>query len=185
MDTAGAPQDPPVATKPTDDPMNDTTTPLPTSTSAPPGAGMMDNNANANDDEGAIHESNNSQYNPTGLGSGIRPIFMGNLSHSALSSDVEHMFRNPVSRGSGGYGGGGEQEKEEGMASEIAPFDLDRVDMKRGYCFVFLQDPKTIEEKNRIEAYVGEINGMYVSSSSSILSSSSYNLSSSIICSTT
>lgn len=34
--------------------------------------------------------------------------------------------------------------------------------MKRGYCFVFLQDPKTIEEKNRIEAYVGEINGMYV-----------------------
>jgi len=110
---------------------------------------------------------------------------MGNLSHSALSSDVEHMFRNPVSRGSGGYGGGGEQEKEEGMASEIAPFDLDRVDMKRGYCFVFLQDPKTIEEKNRIEAYVGEINGMYVSSSSSILSSSSYNLSSSIICSTT
>ena len=123
MDTAGAPQDPPVATKPTDDPMNDTTTPLPTST--PPGAaGMMDNNAN--DDEGAIHESNNSQYNPTGLGSGIRPIFMGNLSHSALSSDVEHMFRNPVSRGNGGYGGG-EQEKEEGMASEIAPFDLDRV----------------------------------------------------------
>ncbi len=126
MDTAGAPQDPPVATKPTDDPMNDTTTPHPTSTSAPPAGGMMDNNA-TNDDEGAIHESNNnSQYNPTGLGSGIRPIFLGNLSHSALSSDVEHMFRNPVSRGgSGGYGG--EQEKEEGMASEIAPFDLDRV----------------------------------------------------------
>ncbi len=48
---------------------------------------------------------------------------MGNLSHSALSSDVEHMFRNPVGRG-GGYG---DQEKEEGMASEIAPFDLDRV----------------------------------------------------------
>lgn len=39
---------------------------------------------------------------------------------------MEHMFRNPVSRGSGG-GYGGDQEKEEGMASEVAPFDLDRV----------------------------------------------------------
>ena len=38
---------------------------------------------------------------------------------------MEHMFRNPVSRGSS-YGTNGE-EKEEGMASEIAPFDLDRV----------------------------------------------------------
>jgi len=44
--------------------------------------------------------------------------------------------------------------------------------MKRGYAFVFLQDPKSNEEKNRIEAYVSEINGMYVSSSSSSLSSS-------------
>mmetsp|Transcript_8059 Transcript_8059/g.13299 ORF Transcript_8059/g.13299 Transcript_8059/m.13299 type:complete len:172 (-) Transcript_8059:249-764(-) len=171
META-APQDPPVEHKPTDDQMNDT--PVDT------GGGMTDNTPTTNnDDEGAINESSSGGgYNPNGLGSGIRPIFLGNLSHSALSSDVEHVFRNPVSRGS--YG----EEKEEGMASEIAPFDLDRVDMKRGYCFVFLQDPKTIEEKNRIEAYVGEINGMYVPSSSSSLSSY-YSSSSAIVCSTT
>ena len=58
-------------------------------------------------------------------------------------------------------------------------------DIKRGYAFVFLRDPKTIEEKNRIETYVGDINGMYVSSyyhqhCSSSLSSSM----STIICST-
>ena len=57
-------------------------------------------------------------------------------------------------------------------------------DMKRGYCFVFMQEPKTIEEKNRLEAYVGEINGMYVSSSSSSSPYSSLS-SSSIVCSTT
>ena len=157
-DTTALAQDPPVDNKPTDQ-MNDSAAAAATNG----GSGGM------NDDEGAINESTNNtssgggNYNPTGLGTGIRPIFLGNLSHSALSSDVEHVFRNPVSRGS--YG----EEKEEGMASEIAPFDLDRVDMKRGYCFVFLQDPKTIEEKNRIEAYVGEINGMNINNVSNAL----------------
>jgi len=134
META-APQDPPVEPKPTsDEQMNDSSTSA--IASATPQPGMLD----TADDEGAINEAGggstaanntnsftsppNNQTND-GLGSGIRPIFLGNLSHSALSSDVEHMFRNPVSRGST-YGTNGE-EKEEGMASEIAPFDLDRV----------------------------------------------------------
>ena len=115
-DTTALAQDPPVDNKPTDQ-MNDSAA----AAAATNGGGM-------NDDEGAINESttntntsSSGNYNPTGLGTGIRPIFLGNLSHSALSSDVEHVFRNPVSRGS--YG----EEKEEGMASEIAPFDLDRV----------------------------------------------------------
>ncbi|KAL7454547.1 hypothetical protein ACHAWC_006169 [Mediolabrus comicus] len=55
------------------------------------------------------------------------------------------------------------------MASEIAPFDLERVDIKRGYAFVFLRDPKTIEEKNRIETYVGDINGMSINQVSNAL----------------
>jgi len=131
META-APQDPPVEPKPTsDEQMNDSSSAI---ASATPQPGMLD----TADDEGAINESGSTPTNNTnsftsppnnqnndGLGSGIRPIFLGNLSHSALSSDVEHMFRNPVSRGSS-YGTNGE-EKEEGMASEIAPFDLDRV----------------------------------------------------------
>jgi hypothetical protein len=93
------------------------------STSSATAAAIMNNN---NDDEGAINESsmNNSIDGLGGGGSGsdgIRPVFLGNLSHGALSSDIEHLFRNPVSRRN--YG----EEKEEGMASEIAPFLLDRV----------------------------------------------------------
>ena len=104
-----APQDPPVddTKQPsTDEQMNDS--------SAPPAA--------TGEDEGAINESSNNN-NDDGLGSGIRPIFLGNLSHGVLSSDVENLFRNPVSRESQ-YSS---EEKEEGMASEIAPFDLERV----------------------------------------------------------
>ncbi len=108
-----APQDPPVddTKQPsTDEQMNDSTAP-PASTAG-------------GEDEGAINESSsNNNNNDDGLGSGIRPIFLGNLSHGALSSDVENLFRNPVSRESQ-YSS---EEKEEGMASEIAPFDLERV----------------------------------------------------------
>lgn len=42
------------------------------------------------------------------------------------------------------------------------PIALDRVDMKRGYCFVFLRDVTSMAEKERIENYVSDINGMYV-----------------------
>jgi arginine/serine-rich splicing factor 4/5/6 len=34
--------------------------------------------------------------------------------------------------------------------------------MKRGYCFVFLKDAANAMEKERIENYVSDINGMYV-----------------------
>jgi len=106
-----APQDPPVddTKQPSDEQMNDS--------SAPPASTA------GGEDEGAINESSNNNNNDDGLGSGIRPIFLGNLSHGVLSSDVENLFRNPVSRESQ-YSS---EEKEEGMASEIAPFDLERV----------------------------------------------------------
>lgn len=40
------------------------------------------------------------------------------------------------------------------------PIALDRVDMKRGYCFVFLKDVSSMAEKERIENYVADISGM-------------------------
>ena len=42
------------------------------------------------------------------------------------------------------------------------PIPLDRVDMKRGYCFVFLKDASSAAEKERVENYVADISGMYV-----------------------
>jgi len=80
----------------------------------------------------------------------LRPIFLGNLSHSCMASDVENVFQNPAPTGG----------MDNGEVKANIP--VDRVDMKRGYCFVFLKDPTSLEEKERAETYVQEINGMYV-----------------------
>ncbi|ACI65069.1 predicted protein, partial [Thalassiosira pseudonana CCMP1335] len=64
----------------------------------------------------------------------MRPIFFGNLSHNCVASDVENIFRNPR-----------------------RPLPIDRVDMKRGYCFVFLKDAVDEVEKRRIQNYVVDI----------------------------
>lgn len=42
----------------------------------------------------------------------------------------------------------------------FAPVPVERVDLKRGYCFVFLQDATSEEDKKRVEAFVSAINGM-------------------------
>merc|ERR1719437_84627 len=41
--------------------------------------------------------------------------------------------------------------------------------MKRGYCFVFLKEPASLEEKARIENYIQEINGMNINQVSNAL----------------
>lgn len=73
-----------------------------------------------------------------------RPVFLGNLSHSVNVSDVEKIFADPIT--------------DDGTA----PISVDRVDLKRGFCFVFLKDAGNQEEKDRAESYVSRINGMYV-----------------------
>jgi arginine/serine-rich splicing factor 4/5/6 len=42
------------------------------------------------------------------------------------------------------------------------PIPVDRIDIKRGFGFVFLKDARSIEDKDRAERYVMELNGMYV-----------------------
>ena len=73
-----------------------------------------------------------------------RPVFLGNLNHNVISSDVEKIFTEPIT--------------DDGAA----PVPVDRVDLKRGFCFVFLKDAENQDEKDRAEAYVSRINGMYV-----------------------
>jgi arginine/serine-rich splicing factor 4/5/6 len=46
------------------------------------------------------------------------------------------------------------------LRKDYGPIPVDRIDVKRGYCFVFLQDAKSQEDKTRIEEFVNEINGM-------------------------
>jgi hypothetical protein len=42
------------------------------------------------------------------------------------------------------------------------PIAVDRLDLKRGYCFVFLKDVANMAEKEQVERFVSDINGMYV-----------------------
>lgn len=72
----------------------------------------------------------------------LRPVFMGNLDFGVTVEDIEDLFLRPM-RG-------------------MDPVPIDRVDLKRGYAFVFFQEARSQTDKERLERYVDEINGMYV-----------------------
>ena len=77
----------------------------------------------------------------------LRPVFLGNLKSNYISSDVTDIFTKPIAppgTPEGTYG----------------PIPVDRVDLKRGYCFVFLKDAVSLAEKELAERFVSEINGM-------------------------
>eukprot|EP00562_Extubocellulus_spinifer_P004407 CAMPEP_0178526878 /NCGR_PEP_ID=MMETSP0696-20121128/30965_1 /TAXON_ID=265572 /ORGANISM="Extubocellulus spinifer, Strain CCMP396" /LENGTH=378 /DNA_ID=CAMNT_0020158417 /DNA_START=113 /DNA_END=1250 /DNA_ORIENTATION=+ len=83
----------------------------------------------------------------------LRPVFLGNLNHTAVVEDIEKIFTEPIT----GEG--------------VPPVPVDRVDLKRGFCFVFLKDAESQEAKERAENYVSTINGMEVPSVSTALRS--------------
>ncbi len=72
----------------------------------------------------------------------LQPVFMGNLDFGVTVEDIEDLFLRPM-RG-------------------MDPVPIDRVDLKRGYAFVFFQEARSQTDKERLERYVDEINGMYV-----------------------
>jgi len=87
--------------------------------------------------------------NPQGAGSiVVRPVFLGNLDFNVRTEDIEDMFWKPV--------------LESGLLDGGSGIPVERVDLKRGFGFVFLNDAKTEGDKERIERYVREISGMYV-----------------------
>lgn len=90
-------------------------------------------------EEGEYHSLGNES-----LGSpAVRPVFLGNLMPNYGTDDIIDAFERP-----------------EVLNIGHDPVYVDRVDIKRGYCFVFLKDAKTREDKKRIEAFVGAISGM-------------------------
>ena len=77
----------------------------------------------------------------------LRPVFLGNLKTGYSTTEVTEIFNRPiVPPGSpeGKYG----------------PVPVDRVDLKRGYCFVFLKDATSQAHKDMAEQFVSDINGM-------------------------
>jgi hypothetical protein len=93
-------------------------------------------------DQGTI-QNDDGPPNTTLIGSAhIRPIFLGNLDINVTAEEISDMFTRPY--------------------SDMPPMSVERVDLKRGFAFVFMEDAKSEEEKQRVETYVDRISGMYV-----------------------
>ena len=77
----------------------------------------------------------------------MRPIFLGNLKPNYEADDVKAMFHKPINP----------PGSEPGA---FKPINVERLDQKRGYCFVFLKDAITAADKDNAERYVAAISGM-------------------------
>jgi len=80
----------------------------------------------------------------------MRPVFLGNLSHDATPADIQGIFKCPFVS----------YAPEGSDIDPNAPIGVDHVDMKRGFCFVFLKDATSEAEKLRVEHFVSELNGL-------------------------
>lgn len=71
-----------------------------------------------------------------------RPVFIGNLSTMCNIKDIEDIFERPILNGVHG------------------PIEIERIDLKRGFGFVFLKNARSLDERDAVEKYVGDLNGM-------------------------
>lgn len=103
----------------------------------------------ANDDSGAADEASPGASNNDGVvgSAALRPVFLGNLQTGYSGDDVKAIFETPILPNSASEG-------------DFSPMPVDRIDHKRGYCFIFLKDATSESEKKRIEKYIEDINGM-------------------------
>jgi hypothetical protein len=81
----------------------------------------------------------------------LRPVFLGNLTPGFEPNAAIDLFERPI------------QPTTAGSANqEFAPMPVERIDLKRGYCFVFLNDVATRAQLAQTEAFVALLHGMYV-----------------------
>jgi arginine/serine-rich splicing factor 4/5/6 len=80
----------------------------------------------------------------------LRPVFLGNLSNTYTAEDVTAIFEGPQQPVSA----------DDTTSTVYAPIPVDRIDLKRGYCFVFLKDAVTQQDKEQAELFVAALNGM-------------------------
>ena len=77
----------------------------------------------------------------------LRSIFLGNLHIGYTTDDVRDIFEKPHIP----------PNAPEGYYDSIP---VERIDVKRSYCFVFLKDATTQDRKDKAEKFVSDINGM-------------------------
>jgi hypothetical protein len=78
----------------------------------------------------------------------LRPLFFGNLIPNYSTDQINNIFEHPY--------------KIDSLPNknELQPIPVDRIDIKRGYCFVFFKDATSMEDKRGIESFCVAINGM-------------------------
>jgi len=77
----------------------------------------------------------------------LRPIFLGNLNVGCKHEDIIAIFERPI-------------VPPDADADSFRSMPVDRIDYKRGYCFVFLKDATTEDFKEMAQRFVNDINGM-------------------------
>jgi hypothetical protein len=77
----------------------------------------------------------------------IRPVFLGNLKPTYLADDIMAIFHRPI-------------VPPGTVPGKFKPIPVERLDQKRGYCFVFLKDAVVQEDKDNAEEFVEAISGM-------------------------
>lgn len=82
----------------------------------------------------------------------VRPVFLGNLSSGFKSEEIVEIFSRPI-------------VPPDAPAAAFSPLAVDRVDIKKGFCFVFLKDVPSVADKDQVESFVTSIQGMYVNQS--------------------
>jgi hypothetical protein len=95
--------------------------------------------------------SNEKVTGPTGGSLALRPLFFGNLTTNYSTDQITQIFENPLSF---------ESLRNHADSATFRSIPVDRIDVKRGYCFVFLKDATSAEDKERIEAFATAIHGM-------------------------
>eukprot|EP00934_Nitzschia_sp_Nitz4_P002772 Nitzschia sp. Nitz4//scaffold250_size28497//8023//9538//NITZ4_008124-RA/size28497-augustus-gene-0.0-mRNA-1//1//CDS//3329544213//2762//frame0 len=87
----------------------------------------------------------------------LRPVFLGNLVTDFSPDQCKELFQRPI------------LPPDCPDAADFHSIAVDRVDVKRGYCFVFLKDAPSQQDKDMIEKFVTLINGMELDSVSTKL----------------
>ena len=104
----------------------------------------------------------------------LRPLFFGNLLPNYSTEQITNLFEHPerfmdslpppppvaMTQSSSNTTTDETTTTTTTTTTTHSPIPVDRIDMKRGYCFVFLKDATDLAEKLRIEAFCQAINGM-------------------------
>jgi arginine/serine-rich splicing factor 4/5/6 len=108
---------------------------------------MADDNHRGYDDGGAHLDSSNGDTGEVIGSAAMRPVFLGNLRTEYATADVHEIFSRPIA-------------PPDTPPGTFRPIPIDRIDLKRGYCFVFLKDATSQDDKDMVERFVSAINGM-------------------------